>query len=446
MGESRCFVGYFLVAQVYVVLIVCSGAWCLARAAGTYLFWSLIGLLIISYFSIQLGVWAWAIRAIMGRIKPSNFFCRIILSAFLFTTFVIWMERGSLFFFGEFEGFFLFQPLIFLLDSTIIRSLIGTIGSWGTLFILHVLLGMVCDPLMSLESAHPEGVKDPLIPSVFSKKKCIEGEGSLRADKIKTVGLLCLLILISDLLFSDCLISCVTTNYQLPVWLEQCAIVRPPFRPGCSVNSSFHINQIAAQIAQISTAKKIIFMPESAVPFPVSATGPVGAALCSLSRGRVLVFGAHRIEQQADQENIFNTAFCLSDGAISFLHDKAHGMLGFERLPKFLQSDWVIRGLGPLLGTGFFTQADRADRLCRCGGNLPDFLVLICSEFFYRYDRCGIPADTVIVALVNDAWFAGTFIPALLVRTARLRALELQRGILYLSYFHATTFGLYCNS
>lgn len=411
MGKLHCFISYFLVAQIYAVLIGCSGAWCLARASSSYLFWSFIGLLVTSYFFIQIGAWAWAIWAIMGLIKPNLFFCRIILLAGLLTSFVVWMERGSLFLFGKFEGFFLFQPLIFLLDSSIIRSLIRTIGSWGTLFILHVLLGAVL------------------------------GSGA----KLRMTGLVCLLILTGDLLFSDYLISCVTANCQLPAWLEQCAIVRPPFKPGGQVDTSAHINEIAAQISQISSAKKIIFMPESAVPFPVSGTGPIGAALCSLSRGRVLVFGAHRFEQYADQKNIFNTAFCLCDGSISFLHDKTHGMIGLERLPKFLQADWVMRGLGSLVGTGFFTQSDRPDTLWRCSSAGPDFFLLICSEFFYRYDQCGIPADTVVVALVNDAWFAGTFIPALLVRTARLRALELQRGVVYISYFHATAFGLYCN-
>lgn len=433
--------GYFLIARSYVAAVCLAIIWSLARVSGSYLFWLVIGLLLISYFFIQIAVWEWFTR-VMCRIYK----CRIILSAGLCTCFIIWMERGALFLFGQFEGVPLFEPLIFLLDSVLVRWLIGHVGAWGTLFVVHSILGMVflaCprEPFETILRDKPLRIPqgERVVVSGFSTPN-----RSRKKNVSRGVGLVLLLILAGDLLFSSRFIP----PPDRPAWLSQCAIVRPPFTPCCAVNSCEHINSIATELALLDSSKKIIFMPESAVPFPFTSRSMAGAALLSLSEGRTLLFGAHRDGSHRDGsghagQETYNTAFCLRDGAVIFSHDKTHGMVGLERLPVLLQVSWIMRGLGPLLGTGFFAQSHMPIVACPGLGTSPALLVLICSEFFYRYSRSGIASDMVVVALVNDAWFARTFIPRLLLWTARLRALELRRQVLYVSYFHADSFGLY---
>lgn len=400
MNELRSFYLYFCVAQGYILMLCFTLTWTFARASGNYLFWFIVGAVLAGCFSVQIYVIG---RLIDRVIRSCLGICRIILLAISCTCFVWWMERVSLFFLGRIEGVPLFQPLIFLLDSLLVRLLIACIGVWGALFILHLFL---------------------IVFVVYVRTRVAWFLlGLLLCDGMVSFGVTFL---------SGC----------EPGWLKMCAIVRPSFVPGAVVNSMRHVNEIAHCFASVNgTAKKIIFMPESSLPFPFASCRQSGAALCSLSLGHTIFFGSQRDGGTGD---VFNTVFCLRDGAVVFWHDKTHGMVGFERLPCFLQVNFILRGIGSLLGNGFFTQSVSSvpDICINAGTGMPNFLPLICSEFFYWYGMAKVPDKTTVVAMVNDAWFSGTVIPILLRRLGRLRALELPGGVLYVSYRYGGFFDM----
>ncbi len=466
MNATHFFSGYFCVAGLYVLSVCATVIWCLARAGGNYLFWVGVGIVLVGYLLAQ--VWAWYfVCCFFGKIflktahpelvegsncaefspivspKPAHekpfdklrvcgiicylpsrslsrarrgdklrvcgqrdlfvrsFLgaCRIILSAGLLTGFVFFMERCSLFFFGCCEGVPLFQPLIFLLDSFIVRDAIQLIGAWWTLFFVHGFLSVFC-------------------------------LGRWRVGRV-----VCLL-------FFFCLAVSFMVDKKTsvsPPWLARCAVVRPPFVPGGAVDVSAHVQSVAHQLTALEPCRDLIFFPESAFPFPLSDHPSAHAALSSLSVGRTLFLGTHKHFSQRS----CNAALCLCNGQELFWHEKTHGMIGLERLPLFLQWGPVMRGLRPLLGDGFFVQAVSPENLALDGCFVCDglFLVpLICSEFFYCHSAHLLVPETVILALVNDAWFANTSIPDLLWYIARLKSLLWGCGVLYISYRYAGLF------
>lgn len=402
MNATHFFLGYFCVAGLYALVLCATVIWCLARAGGNYLFWVGVGVALAGYLLAQ--VWAWYfVCCFCGKVFRETA-CRIILFALLLTSFVFFMERCSLFLSGCCEGVPLFQPLIFLLDSFIARYAIQLMGGWWTLFVFHACLLFFC-----LESWHARGVMGSVFLMVFL--------GSFFSDK--------------------------KTSAPPPPWLARCAVVRPPFVPGRAIDAAAHLQSVAHQMAALEPCRDLIFLPESAFPFPLCDNLPAHAALSSLSVGRTLFLGTHK----RCSRGVFNAALCLCNGQEIFWHEKTHGMMGLERLPLFLQGgvlgEAVMRGLRSLVGDGFFAQAAAPknsvlDGCFVCNGL---FLApLICSEFFYRYRVRLLVPETVIVALVNDAWFDDTCMPDLLWYVARFKSLSWGCRVLYVSYRYAGLF------
>jgi hypothetical protein len=397
VSGTQFFTGYFGIAGLYLFFVCVTIIWSLACAGGNYLFWAGVFIALVGYFLAQIGVWYLVCQFCVRNATK----CRIILPAVLMTSFVFWMERCSFFLFGCCEGVPLFQPLIFLLDSFIVRNLVFFVGAWSTLFLLHICL-----------------------LTFFVRRWGV-------VMRVFFLVVLCGSFFIERVL-------------QPPLWLTRCVVLRPPFVPGVSVDISAHVQSIAHLVAAIAQHKDLVFMPESAVPFVFADYASAYTALCSLSEGHTLFFGTHRRSRLCSRD-IFNAVYCLRGGHEFFWHDKTHGMIGLERLPVAFQCGVIMRGLRPLLGDGFFVQAERSDAMGADVCALGEGLVLkpfICSEFFYCYHLDKLDTGIVVVAFVNDAWFAGTAVPYLLWAVARLKALFLRRTVLYISYRYAGLFDI----
>ncbi|MCL5436942.1 MAG: hypothetical protein M1549_03655 [Candidatus Dependentiae bacterium] len=430
---------YFFASALYTSLISTVAIWSLARVGKNYLFWLVVSCLLTFYLLLQLCCWylfckrmpceRTLCRSVIraghspaghSPAKPALTVtaCRIILISLCLTLSVWWMERCSFFIFGAWEGGPFFQPLIFLDELYLVRIILQHFGPFITLFLLH--LGFVCS--LHLSTFH-----------CFRPARCI----------------LFLCVVIMGLEFVVRLWVCRASR---PVWLDRCCVIRPAWVPGARCFPRLVVDEIAAQFAErvlTDPGRDLIFLPESALPFSLVDSAVAYAAISALSTGRWIFLGTYRRAASDGEPVMFNAALCMADGNVALCHDKSHGMPGLERLPPLFATPAVCAGLSPVIGSGFFAQAHPSEgpvlgeQLLSVpgeGGAELSFSMLICSELFYRYRAPAGDPDTVIVALVNDAWFAHTPLPALLWRIAGCKACAWRRQILYISYEYAGLF------
>lgn len=191
-------------------------------------------------------------------------------------------------------------------------------------------------------------------------------------------------------------------------------------------------NQLKKIIAQ-NPAINIIIMPESAFNVSNFADFPELLQLWnsdSLGKAVHILFGASRW----DGGNYYNSLHWVYDGALQCYHDKRHAMLVSERL------SWLNVAL---INQIYFNQGavvtiSSCQRRSLSLLENVQFVPYICSELFCnelpddKYQ--GVP----IIVIVNDALFMGSFwslyIQQLLVLLAKVKAIQWQRDIVYVSY------------
>lgn len=401
MDIMRFLRSYFVIAGILTFGLCIAVFSSLARAGGSGVFWITVTIAVAVYLVAQILCWYFLLTRLMRRMKKS----RIIFSVFGMTFFILWMERFSFLLFGCCEGVPLFQPLIFALPHLFFRVIVAKMGTFFSLLLFHYMVLVVAT-----------GGRFARFMAILIVFVC----GAL-----------------GRYVFHSGVIS-------PPDWIERCVVVRPPFVPGVSIEVFGHVQGIAHELAGVHgrwPGRDLIFMPESAVPFALEDYAAAREAFASLSLGRTIFFGAHRAQESVRGRSVFNAALCFVDGELFFWRDKTHGMVGVERLPGYLQCGWIMRGLGPLLGSGFFVQADCADagRWAVCDLSGMSVLPLLCSEFFYSH-RIQASCTVIVLALVNDAWFKRTPIPYVLWCCARYKAVRWKRTILYVSYDYAGLF------
>lgn len=173
----------------------------------------------------------------------------------------------------------------------------------------------------------------------------------------------------------------------------------------------------------------VIVMPESAFNITDFENRPALLELWNeyyLGKAVHLIFGTCRWKEGC----YYNSLYWVHNGVLQECFDKKHAMLITERL-----SEWMNNGLIQQIyfKDGISITRSQNDRI-----KLPIegiiFVPYICSELFFNE----LPDDNYghvsIVAIVNDMLFLDSYIQQLLLLLARLRAIQWQRNIVYVSY------------
>jgi len=129
----------------------------------------------------------------------------------------------------------------------------------------------------------------------------------------------------------------------------------------------------------------------------------------------------------------YNSLHWIYNGVLQDCFHKKHAMLISERLPCWLDNDYV-RAL-------YFSTSPPIE-VCDCPRKklILDndvFIPYICSEFFFN-ERADEYAEVPLIVVVNDSLFTSSiyslYISRLLILLARFKAIQWQRDIVYISY------------
>jgi hypothetical protein len=175
-------------------------------------------------------------------------------------------------------------------------------------------------------------------------------------------------------------------------------------------------------------------MPESAFNVSNFADLPELIQLWNgeyLGKAIHLIFGASRWHNG----NYYNSLHWVYDGVLQDCCDKRHAMLISERLSSWMDC--------PLMRRVYFSQGSpvaisSCERVKLSLGEFVEFVPYVCSELFFNELPDDNYQNTPMIVLVNDSVFVSSvyssYIQKLIVLLARLKAIQWQRAMVYVSY------------
>ena len=132
-----------------------------------------------------------------------------------------------------------------------------------------------------------------------------------------------------------------------------------------------------------------------------------------------------------------NTVYWVYDGQIKGAFNKRHSMVLAEGI-SHLWDCFLVRSL-------YFSNVPPVSPSTN---ERPQFLIddhavvpYICSELFFNDKPDDTYPNATIIAVCNDVWAQLSFVRRLMYLTARFKAIEWQRDIIYAAYFY----GVYCD-
>ncbi len=222
-----------------------------------------------------------------------------------------------------------------------------------------------------------------------------------------------------------------------PEWL--CQIGHLPFLLPKSVSCEQGTALIAHELRKLAKHNpqlRLVILPESAW------NGLPLNSVCAISE-----FENHTVphiligsfaQEGADH---FNSMYWFHNGSLARRIDKQHAVPFIERIPY---------GATMLCNSLFFK---KSKPLCTAHttrprisiDTAPELTPMICSELFCHQTPCDT-AHTPILAICNDWWFRLPHFQKLMALTARLRAIQWDRPVLYLSFRYAQFFDQHGNT
>jgi hypothetical protein len=186
-----------------------------------------------------------------------------------------------------------------------------------------------------------------------------------------------------------------------------------------------HIKQLITDYPEVS----IIVMPES--------------ALDKIDHEMICQFGEMYSVQPVhlicgaccyENGNYYNALYWIHNGIVQAQFNKKYTMLLTEHVADWMNVDWLRKI--------YFKDNSAVTRSCNkrtllTVSNSVTFVPYICSELFFNEypDDCYL--DTPIIAIVNDTRLIGSYMQELLLLSARFKAIQWQREIVYVSYAHS---------
>jgi apolipoprotein N-acyltransferase len=147
-----------------------------------------------------------------------------------------------------------------------------------------------------------------------------------------------------------------------------------------------------------------------------------------LSKDVHIIVGAFRWHETL----YHNSLHWIYNGELQCCFDKRHAMILTERVPSFFYCTW-LRDL-------YFKKFPEltASQLKRPKLEINKHISVvpyICSELFFNEYPDDTYADTPILAISNDRWFT-SYVNRLMYLNARLKAVQWQRPIIYVSFLY----------
>ncbi len=185
---------------------------------------------------------------------------------------------------------------------------------------------------------------------------------------------------------------------------------------------------IAALDYHAPNSQSIMILPESAWPSDASCLHQWP------NRPAHLIIGGFKCYTS----NRANRLYWIHEKSIDFF-DKKHA------LPM------VERSIIPWIDAYYFTQyspsiTSRNPRPLWHLTEQCDLVPYICSELFFNHTPDDVHPHATILACANDWWFKMPHFQKLMARAARLRAMQWQRPIIFISYHTAAYFDVFGNT
>jgi apolipoprotein N-acyltransferase len=217
-----------------------------------------------------------------------------------------------------------------------------------------------------------------------------------------------------------------------PAWLDRIAAIHKKF---VSVPTPMHaaeeIQKDVIRILQSYPHVEVVLFPESSLyKLNLDTSRELATYWNHKAIGKPisLLIGAIKWEEAINR----NTIYWVYDGTVKESFNKRHAMavteaIGWYRIP-FLKRlfhenhELVEASTNPRVPFPL----------------LPDvsFIPYICSELFFNDTPDDQYPQAIITELANDYWAKSTYIRHLMFLAARFKAIEWQRPIIYVSYYH----------
>ncbi len=354
------------------------------------------GLFIIVYIAFYSALWFWCTQKIINIFKFKKTATIVFICTFTLWIYIYFIDHYALWLFNRIEGYPLVHPLLTLAHKPQLLTLLPILGKP----LLTLLLLLISAILFLL---------------LYTKNK----------RWLITFLLAVIPWIISPLLFK---------KKKPPSWINTIAYLPVIFTKGTSTPAM--IDGAAYDIKKILFYKPhttIIIMPESS--FYSDDLCNHTQALHAWSKEQLgkkihIFIGAFR----KTKHNYYNCLYWIYNGKLKNYCDKHHAIPLIEKLPSWFAWSW-------LKNTYFceYTQLTLSHKT-RPFFNLRNCMVIpyICSELYFNQSLDDQHTNIPILFVSNDRWFSSAYVPELLLRIARLKALEWQRTIIYCSFVYQT--------
>jgi len=349
------------------------------------------------YFGVYIGIWFWLTTYIISKIKRYIPYIWLASIWLLFVSF----DYGCLSVFNRVEGLFLLNPLLPLAECVPLLRLMAYITKPGLLLLFFVI------PWAG-------------VLGYLTKK--------WRWYCMSAIGII--------VWVGTCFLPARFT--EVPPWLSHIGFITESFyevsgnqlenAPLLGVAVKERVTRLLKKQPQV----ELIVLPESSlVECPLAECEKALAYWTHEKLGKkvTLVVGAFR----RDHKGLHNALHVIRDGHIVDVFEKRHAMLLTEHIAPW----WDFGFLHDLYfkDWGLLTVSTNERKPLPL---LPEqsFVPYICSELFFN----PFPDDTYrepILVVCNDIWVKAPYIRRLMVLESRLKAVQWQRFILYVSFFYA---------
>lgn len=361
-------------------------------------------LMLLVYIFIFYGPVFWLTTWIKKTLKLTTPFAIILLWVIVLWCIIFFLDRMCLWPFDRFEGYFAFHPILALARHPQLLLLAPIIGKNMLALLLYLVPASITLFIVEPTRRHA--------------------------------------LLIAAALTPWCISLLMARHVEKPNWLDTIAVLPATFpRMIDSVEQAGIAQHYLKKTAQQYPQAEIIILPESAFNCDHLSTEPILCNMWSkahLGKPLHILLGAFRWEQ----EKFRNSLHWIYDGALRGIFDKRHAMVLLERVPSSFDF--------PILHQLFFKEFHEVtpSLIPRPRFEITERFSCtpyICSELFFNEYPDDTYPTTPILAVTNDLWCINTYVTELMYLDARLKAIQWQRDILYVSFKYASYLDRYGN-
>lgn len=216
-----------------------------------------------------------------------------------------------------------------------------------------------------------------------------------------------------------------------PGWINRIAYIPRTFNHELSATyAARQVKTYIEALIQHDPAVDIFILPEDGIQSSRFYTHQTLCKTCmpNLNKCYHLIFGAYR--KEGIQE--FNTLYHLSDCELKHHYDKQYTMIFSEEIPNLIGTSILKKNImfNPL-------SRGKESRAPFYIDSAIAFIPYICSEVFFMDQPDDNYPIMPILAACSDKWATWDYTKERCLRVARLKAMEWQRDILFISYTRA---------